>query len=274
MRRFPRPVRARSRARTSFGPSALIILPAALAMLTAETASAYSPLPWDTPGERDSPLVFEQRPVRTRVPRGRRQLFATAGVTFDWMVRPGGDLAGELSSGQGVSLEIPATLPGWAIYAIADPNSIFQTLTEEAWRSGHRGDGLRTSPVIDEIGFVFIYSKSTHDDLVAGGEATFNRYGLGVRLGGPGPAGRIVRGTISAGWAWDQINFESRPDREATGPYLGAGLELRTRTGAMGNTVVGLRLDARWNWPSGLDGVGGRFSGKTLTTGVGVVFLW
>ncbi len=282
MRRLPRPVRAhasartgrRRRARAFFSLRALVILPAALAMLTAEPATAYTPLPWDTPGEKDSPLVLDRRPVRTYVPRGSRQLFATAGVTFDWMVRPGGGLGREFGPGQGVSVEIPATLPGWAVYALLDPSSIFQTLTDEAWRSGFRGDGLRTSPIIDEIGFVFVYSESTHDALLAGGEATFSRYGLGVRLGGPGPAGRTVRGTIAAGWAWSQIEFESRPDLEGTGPYLGAGIELRSRRGAMGNTVVGLRLDARFDWPRGLDGAGGRLSGRTLTTGVGVVFLW
>jgi hypothetical protein len=176
--------------------------------------------------------------------------------------------------GEGVSLEIPATLPGWAVYALLDPTSILQTFSDEAWRSGYRGDGLRTSPIIDELGFVFTYSTSTHDDLLFGGEAIYTRYGLGIRLGGPAPASRTVRGTLLAGWAWDEIEYESRPDRNGTGPYLGAGLEIRSRSGAMGNTVVGLRLDARWDWPSGLDGEGGRFSGRTLTTGVGIVLLW
>jgi len=257
------------------GASALVILPAALAILLPEPAAAYAPLPWDTPEERAPSTVLDRRPsMRTRAPRGSRRLFATAGATFDWMVRPGGDLGRDLDEGRGVTVEIPATLPGWALYALLDPSAIFQTLSEEAWRSGYRGDGLRTSPVVDELGFVFAYSKSTHDEILAGGEATFSRYGLGVRLGGPSPADRAFRGTVSAGWAWSEIDFESSPDREATGPYLGAGLELRTRPGAMGNTVVGLRLDARWDWPRGLDGAGGRFSGRTFTAGAGVVFLW
>ncbi|MHC5054848.1 MAG: hypothetical protein ACYTKD_09040 [Planctomycetota bacterium] len=279
MRRFaaagrpfiPRRVRARGRGRAALGLAATV---AALVALSVKTAAAYTPLPWDTPEDRPSPLVLDRRPARAHVPRGSRRLFATAGVSFDWMVRAGGDLGRDLDEGRGVSVEIPATLPGWAVYALLDPSAIFQTLSDEAWRSGFRGEGLRTSPVVDELGFVFVYSRSTHDDILTGDEATFSRYGLGVRLGGPGPADRSLRATVSAGWAWDQIEFESRPDREATGPYLGAGLELRTRPGAMGNTVVGLRLDARWDWPRGLDGVGGRFSGQTFTAGAGVVLLW
>ncbi len=243
-------------------------------MLFTGTAAAYSPLPWDSPLRSDTPSIPEQRPRSPIVPRGGRRLFATAGATFDWTVRPGGDLGRELAEGQGLSLEIPATLPGWALYALIDPSSIMQTFSEEAWRSGFRGDGLRTSPVIDEIGFVFVYSQSTHEDLLTGGDAEFNRYGLGVRMGGPGPAERSLRGTLSAGWAWDEIDFATRADLEATGPYLGAGLELRTRPGAMGNTVIGLRLDARWDWPRGVDGTGGRFSGRTFTAGAGLVLLW
>ncbi len=243
--------------------------------IPASRAAAYSSLPWDAPRESDPTLPdLDRRPTRPVAPRGSRQLFATAGAAFDWTVRPGGGLGRELAEGSGVTLEIPATLPGWVVYAVVDPSAILQTLTEEAWRSGFRGEGLRTSPVVDELGFVFVYSRSTHDDLVAGGDCVLSRYGLGVRLGGPAPAGRILRGTVSAGWAWDQFEFDSRPDREATGPYLGAGLELRTRPGMMGRTVVGLRLDARWDWPRGLDGAGGSFSGELFTAGAGIVFLW
>jgi len=262
----------------------LVSLPAsvaafvALTTIPARTAAAYSSLPWDAPQERAPVLPSldrrPARPARPVAPRGPRQLFATAGATFDWMVRPGGNLAREIAEGAGVTLEIPATLPGWVAYAIVDPSAISQTFSEEAWRSGFRGEGLRTSPVADELGFVFVYSRSTHDDLVAGGDCILSRYGLGVRLGGPAPADRSVRGTVSVGWAWDQVQFDSRPDREATGPYLGAGLELRTRPGAMGGTVVGLRLDARLDWLRGLDGAGGRFSGGVFTAGAGVVFLW
>jgi len=264
----------RSRCPRRLRAGALVALPAALVILLSETAAGYAPLPWDTPEEREPSPVLDRRPTRTRAPRGSRRLFATAGATFDWTVRPRGDLGRDLDDGQGVTVEIPATLPGWALYALLDPSAIFQTLSDEAWRSGYRGDGLRTSPVVDELGFVFVYSKSTHDDLVVPGEATLSRYGLGVRLGGPSPADRTFRGTVSAGWTWNEIDFESRPGHEATGPYLGAGLELRTRPGTMGNTVVGLRLDARWDWPRGLDGAGGRFSGRTFTAGAGVVLLW
>ena len=95
--------------------------------ILAPRAAAYSSLPWDAPQERDPTLpALDRRHARPVAPRGRRQLFATAGATFDWTVRPGGGLADEIGEGSGLTLEIPATLPGWAVYAIADPSAILR----------------------------------------------------------------------------------------------------------------------------------------------------
>ena len=239
----------------------------------AACAGAYTPLPYDTSSGGTSLPTRRSAPWSPAAGSGVRRLFGSAGATFDWTVRPEGAWAGLLGDGQGLTAEIPATLPGWVLYALLDPSAIFQTLSEQAWRSGYRGEGLRTSPAFDELGFVFLFSKSTHTDLVTGGEAALSRYGLGVRLGGPGGSDRF-RWTTSAGWAWDRIDFDSRPGIEATGPYLGTGVEFRSPPGSFGNSAIGLQLNARWDWPEGLDGAGGRLSGRIFTAGAGVVFLW
>ena len=241
------------------------------AVLVTAGASAYQPLPWDAPSREPVRPVHGRRPSRAR--EGPRSLFGTAGVSFDWTVRFAGGIEG-LADGRGATLEIPATLPAWLVYAVFDPMAVFAPLSEEAWMSGFRGEGLGTSPVLDEVAFVFLLSQSTHDDLRAGGEVTCTRYGLGVKLAGPGPADRRVRGTLSAGWAWGDIDFDRRPDLDGTGPYIGLGVEARAAPPDRGGSVIGFRAGARWEWLRGVDGSGDRFVGRTFTAGAGVVFYW
>ena len=242
---------------------------ACVALVLAAGASAYQPLPWDSPS-RDRPT--RSRRVDRR-PSGPRGMFGSAGVSFDWLVRPGDGFSG-LADGPGVTLEIPATLPAWLLYAMFDPTAVLVSLTEEAWMSGIRGESLGTSPVFDEIAFVFLLSYSTHDDVEFGGDATCLRYGLGVKLTGPGPADRRLRATLSGGWAWGEFDFDMRTDLDGTGPYLGVGLEARGTSSQRGAAVMGFRADVRWEWLRGVDGSGGSFSTKTFTAGAGVVFYW
>ncbi|MHC4506406.1 MAG: hypothetical protein ACYTFI_24185 [Planctomycetota bacterium] len=244
---------------------------ACVVLVLAAGASAYQPLPWDSPSG-DRARTTRTRGIDRR-PAGPRGLFGTAGVSFDWSVRPGDGVSG-LADGVGGTLEIPATLPAWAIYAMFDPTAVLVSLTEEAWMSGVRGEGLGTAPVFDEIAFVFLLSYSTHDDVEFGGNAICTRYGLGVKLTGPGPASNPLRATLSGGWAWGDFDFDMRGGLDGTGPYLGVGIEARGTSGQRGEAVMGLRADVRWEWLRGVDGSGGDFSTRTFTAGAGVAFYW
>lgn len=240
-------------------------------LVLAAGAWAYQPLPWDSPTGESTPATRTRRGDRR--PAGPRGLFGSGGVSLDWSVRLGDGLSG-LADGLGGTLEIPATLPAWLVYAMFDPTAVLVSLTEEAWMSGVRGEGLGTAPVFDEIAFVFLLSQSTHDDVAFGGDATCLRYGLGVKLTGPGPADRRVRTTLSGGWAWGEFHFDMRTDLDGTGPYLGVGLEARGTSAQRGGAVMAFRTDARWEWLRGVDGSGGTFSTRTFTAGAGVVFYW
>jgi hypothetical protein len=200
-------------------------------------------------------------------------MFGSAGVSFDWSVRLGDGFSG-VTGGRGATLTLPAMLPAWLLVAVLDPAVALTNLADEPWMSGVRGEGLGGAPVLDELAFVFLVSYSTHDDVESGGDVTCTRYGLGVKLTGPGPTDRRLRAALLAGWAWSDLEFDMRTNLEGTGPYVGVGLELRATPVGRGSAVMGFRADVRWEWLSGVDGSGDSFSTTTFTAGAGVVFYW
>ena len=262
--------------------AAALLMSLALLLLGTGEACAYQPLPWDTasPGHG---------PVGAPAPRGgrslyetggSRELFGTAGAMFDYNVHFDGHISG-IADGQGYTFDIPATLPGWLLYAlVVNPMSVFSTLTPEAWTSGYRGRGLRTSPLFDEIDFEVLYSRSSHDDLTYGGELDYTRVGLGVRVSGPLPSEQF-RTSLVTGCTWHDLDFDRRDDRAATGAYLGLGFEARFASGSGGSSrlkgrdsMTSAQLGLRWDFVRGLDGADDDFDATVLTAGAGVSFYW
>jgi hypothetical protein len=263
------------------GPAALLVL-AGVALLGAGEARAYQPLPWDAaPGLGP---VYSPSPRGERSPYGTggsRELFGTGGAMFDYNVHFDGHISG-IADGRGYTFEIPATLPGWLVYAlVVNPMSVFSTLTPEAWTSGYRGSGLRTSPLFDEIDFELLYSVSSHDDRAFGGELDYTRVGLGVRVSGPAPPERLIRTSLVTGWTWHSLDFDRRDDRTATGVYLGLGFEARFAGGSGGSSrtkgrdsMTSVRLGVRCDFVRGLDGAGDDFDATVFTAGAGFSFYW
>ena len=243
-------------------------------MLATSAASGYQPLPWDDRDEGSATGSYVQARAATADRyRGPVSQFGTAAVSFDWLVRLDGGLDG-IADGAGFTLAIPATLPGWLLYGLlVDPVAVFAPLAAESWSSGLRGEGLRTAPVFDEIAFEFLWSKSSHDSTSLG-ELEYNRYALGLTLGGPGGLARALRGRLSLGWAWHDLDFDSGRRDELSGPYASLGLELRVPRGRPEEGALSLSMSARWDWARGLDGSGGFLGERAFTAGAGVVFSW
>jgi hypothetical protein len=264
------------------GGQVSLLVASALILLGAGQARAYQPLPWDVPspglgpGPVDAPVPRREGPSYQTA--GSRSLFGTAGALFDYNVHFDGHIPG-IADGRGYTFDIPATLPGWLLYAlVVNPMSVFSALTPEAWTSGYRGRGLRTSPVFDEVDFELLYSKSTHDDVSYGGELDYTRVGVGVHLSGPMPSEQF-RGSLVAGWTWHDLDFERRDDHAATGLYLGLGIEARFASGDSSrskgrDSMTSVQLGLRWDFVRGLDGAGDDFDATVLTAGAGVSFYW
>lgn len=260
-------------------------------LLLAAAAGAYQPLPWDVLVGEETGQGYVRLPPRMGRARGYgdisgptagpRELFGTAGAFFDYHVALDGHIPG-VSDGRGYTIEIPATLPAWFVYAlIANPMAVLSTLSPEAWTSGLRGEGLRSSPVFDEINFELLYSRSSHDDEIYGGGLDYTRVGLGVRLSGPAPADRLLRGSLTLGWTWHALNFDRRDDYIAAGLYVGLGLETRfvkesDRRSRYGgdDSMVSVHLSARWDFVRGPDNVGDDFDVTLFTAGAGISFYW
>ncbi len=262
-------------------------------LLLAAAAGAYEPLPWDVPVGEETAQGYMRLPARMERPRGYdglpgptagpRELFGTTGVFFDYSVAFDGHIPG-ISDGRGYTLEIPATLPAWFIYAlIANPMAVFSAFSPESWTSGLRREGLRSSPVFDELDFELLYSRSSHDDETNGGGLDYTRVGLGVRLSGPAPADRILRPSLTLGWMWHDLDFNRRDDYAAVGPYVGLGLETRfvretdSRSRRSGNdSMISVRLSARWDFVRGPDSanLGHDFDATLFTAGAGISFYW
>lgn len=230
-------------------------------------ASAYQPLPWDEP---EGPSHLYGISPRSDVGRrlGRVRYFGSAGLYFDWHVRLEGDIGG-ISDGAGFSLEIPATLPAWLLYGLlVDPVAVFAPLAAETWSSGLAGEGLRTSPLLDEVSFDFFWSRSSHQTESLG-DLEYNRYALGLRVGGPAGA-NWVRAGLSVGCAWHDLNFDAGGRKTLFGPYAALGLDLRP----FAEAGLSIRFQARWDWASGLDDTGGVLRERAFAAGAGVVFSW
>ena len=253
----------------------------ALTLCLAADAAAYQPFPWDEPpGPVEAPPARRAGSPRTpgrgeEVPLGERGPAGSACLVYDWSVRPAGDIGG-IGEGSGATVAVPAALPAWLIYGIfVDPGAIFGGITPDAMASGVRGEGLRTSPIIDELTVEVAYSKSTHDDELAGGRVGYERYSLGVRASGPGPADRAFRATATVGWAWHGLDFDSRADLDGTGPYVALGVVLSAPAERSdGGRRYGLALEFRQDWFEGLDGLGGEFHEATATASAGAVVRW
>ena len=264
---------------------------ALLVLLFAAAAAAYQPLPWDIPFGGEPGRDYQRWPARTGRPRGYddlsgpttgpRELFGTFGALFDYNVSFDGHIPG-ISDGRGFTLEIPATLPAWLVYTlIMNPMAVLSALSPEAWTSGLRGEGLRSSPVFDEIDFELLYSRSTHDDEIYGGGLDYTRVGLGVRLSGPAPPDRVLRASLALGWTWHALDFDRRDNYTGAGLYVGLGLETRFAREADsrsrsrgGDSMISLRLSARWDFVRGPDNVGDDFDATLFTAGAGISFYW
>jgi hypothetical protein len=235
-------------------------------------AEAYDPVPWDL-GESASRPEHVTRSPRVTSRSGPILMFGTFGASFDWNTEVGGDVPG-VGAGRGYSISVPATLPGWIVYGLAvDPMAVFTPLASDAWTSGFCGDGLGTYPVIDEVAFEFVYSASSHDDLLYGGDLALTRYALGMRMTGPGPTERRLRGSMLLGWSWHDFDFDARPAIQASGPYGGIGVEFRF-PGRTPGSALGVRIDARWDFCVGTDGSGAAVPDQVFSTSAGMQFYW